>query len=163
MEPLVLNGWKIYFDQCFLDQILTLSTDVAAIKAKHPADYHKKAATKLLVAIKVVIKERIAADPLGPQFRQGGTLGDEHKNWFRAKFMQQFRLFFRCSEKQKAIVIAWVNGFDPLRACDSRTDAYKVFARMLAAGKPPGDWDELFKQAQIATEKNDPDTLSDFL
>lgn len=76
--------------------------------------------------------------------------------------MQQFRLFFRCSEKQKVIVIAWVNGFDQLRACDSKTDAYKVFAKMLATGKRPADWDELLTQAKEATAKNKPDNLPDF-
>lgn len=162
MECLEINGWKIYFDQCFLDQITALATEVALLRVKHPADYHKKAPTKLLVAIKKVIHERIAADPLNTAFRQGDTLGEGHKNWFRAKFMQQFRLFFRCSEKQKVIVIAWVNGFDQLRAYDSKTDAYKVFAKMLATGKPPTDWDELLTQAKEATAKNKPDNLPDF-
>ena len=30
-----------------------------------------------------------------PEYRQGGTLGDDRKHWFRAKFLQQYRLFFR--------------------------------------------------------------------
>ena len=30
-----------------------------------------------------------------PEYRQGGTLGDDRKHWFRAKFFQQYRLFFR--------------------------------------------------------------------
>jgi 6-phosphofructokinase 1 len=43
--------------------------------------------------------------------RQGGTLGEEYKHWFRAKFLQQFRLFFRYQQSAgaKIIVLAWVN------------------------------------------------------
>ena len=158
MESLEINGWKIYFDRLFLDQIRTLSAEVALLKAKHPDDYQRKAPTKLLLAIKAVIKERIATDPLNPGFRQGDTPGESNKHWFRAKFMQQFRLFFRCSEKEKAIVIAWVNSFDQLRAYGSKTDAYTFFAKMLAAGNPPSEWDDLVKQAKQATKQYPSDT-----
>ena len=43
------------------------------------------------------------------EYRQGSTLGDKHKHWFRAKFFQQYRLFFRYHAESKIIVYAWVN------------------------------------------------------
>lgn len=70
----------------------------------------------------------------------------------RAKFNQQFRLFFRYSEDKKAIVLAWVNDEDTKRAYGSKSDAYAVFRKMLEAGDPSGSWGELMKAS--ATEEN---------
>lgn len=151
MEVLEINGWKIFFHNCFLEQISLLAQTVADLKAGKPEKYHRKKETKLLKAIEQVIEERIVADPLHAQFRQGDTLGDDYKHWFRAKFLQQFRLFYRCSAEHRTIVIGWVNGFDTLRAYGSKTDAYKVFAGMLDSGNPPDDWDSLLSQAKKAT------------
>lgn len=148
MEYLEINGWKIYFHACFTAQLMQLVAEVATLKASQPEEYRKKKPTKLLAAITRVVREVIAADPLGPQFRHGGTLGDEHKHWFRAKFLQQFRLFYRCSEQHKTVILGWVNDEHSLRAYDSKTDAYKIFAKMLAAGHPPDDWDALLQEAR---------------
>ena len=148
MDVLEINGWKIYFHACFLQQITELAREVVALKAANPDEYLRKKPTKLLAAITRVIREQIAANPLNPLFRQGDALGAEYKHWFRVKFLQQFRLFFRYSERQKTVVIGWVNGFDTLRAYGSKTDAYKVFSQMLKDGFPPDNWDELLKQAK---------------
>lgn len=48
-------------------------------------------------------------------------------HWFRAKFFQQYRLFFCYHQASKIIVYAWVNIEATLRAYDSKTDAYQVF------------------------------------
>ncbi|AXE71518.1 MULTISPECIES: type II toxin-antitoxin system YhaV family toxin [Enterobacteriaceae] len=151
MEYVVLNGWKIYFHSCFLKQIVELVAKVEALKEAKPNEYLRKKETKLLKAIERVIEERISTDPFNPQYRQGDTLGEENKHWFRAKFLQQFRLFYRCSDEHKTIIIGWVNDFDTLRAYGSKTDAYKVFSGMLKAGEPPEDWDTLLAQAMKAT------------
>lgn len=151
MDGLELNDWKIYFHSCFLEQIGGLAQIVADLKAAKPDEYQRKNETKLLRAIERIIDERIVGDPLHAQFRQGDTLGDGHKHWFRAKFLKQFRLFYRCSNEHKTIVIGWVYGFDTLRAYGSKTDAYKVFKGMLNAGNPPDGWDELLRQAKKAT------------
>jgi toxin YhaV len=45
-------------------------------------------------------------------------------------------------------VLGWVNDNKTKRAYGSRTDAYKVFAKMLKAGHPPKDWDALLTAAQ---------------
>lgn len=77
MEGLELNGWKICFHSCFLNQIEELVQKVAELRAAKPDEYKGKKETKLLRAIERVIEECIAANPLDPQYRQGGTLGDE--------------------------------------------------------------------------------------
>lgn len=151
MELLEINGWKIFFHKCFLDQIVELAQKVAELKMAKPTEYQRKKETKLLRAIERVIEEWITTDPLNPQYRQGETLGDEYKYWFRVKFLQQFRLFFRCSQEHKTIIIGWVNDFDTLRAYGSKTDAYKVFAGMLKEGNPPDDWEILLNAAKEAT------------
>lgn len=151
MEYLEINGWKICFHSCFLQQITELAQNVATLKVAKPNEYLRKKETKLLHAIERVIEERIAADPFNVQYRQGDTLGDEFKHWFRAKFLSQFRLFYRCSAVHKTIIIGWVNDFDTLRAYGSKTDAYKVFAAMLKAGDPPDDWEKLLSESKTAT------------
>ncbi|MEQ1536640.1 MAG: type II toxin-antitoxin system YhaV family toxin, partial [Burkholderiaceae bacterium] len=83
------------------------------------------------------------------------TLGAQHKHWFRAKFFQQYRLFFRYHQASKIIVYAWVNDETTLRAYDSKTDAYQVFARMLQSGNPPDDWDALIAAAKLEALRED--------
>lgn len=161
MDTLEINGWKIFFHQCFLDQIIELIENVKKLKASDPSGYKKKSATKLLTAIKKVIEERIARNPLDPIFHLGNTLGSNNKHWFRAKFLQQFRLFFRYSEEHKIIVIGWVNDFNTLRAYDSKSDAYNVFSSKLKAGKPPNDWQTLLKEAS-ATAGAETLSIQDF-
>ena len=77
------------------------------------------------------------------EFRQGNTLGADNRQWFRAKFHQRYRLFFRFSSKEKVIVYAWVNDENTLRKAGSRTDPYAVFRAMLNAGNPPSTMAEL--------------------
>ena len=90
-----------------------------------------------------------------PVYRQGATLGDDRKHWFRAKFFQQYRLFFRFHQTSKIIVYAWVNDEDTKRAYDSNTDAYLVFKKMLDRGYPPDEWDELLAAAKVEIERLD--------
>ena len=80
---------------------------------------------------------------------RGGTLGDDRKHWFRAKFFQQYRLFFRYHAGVKMIVYAWVNDDDTKRAYESSDDAYRVFRKMLESGHPPDDWNQLLNQAEL--------------
>lgn len=144
---LVINGWTIFAHPLFLAQVEALTTQVEALKQKDPAGYLKKNASKRLAAINKLIFEVIPQDPARPEYRQGSTLGAEHAHWFRAKFFQQYRLFFRYHASSKVIVFAWVNDEDTKRAYDSADDAYRVFRKMLVSGHPPDDWDELLKEA----------------
>ncbi|WP_348731339.1 type II toxin-antitoxin system YhaV family toxin [Rheinheimera texasensis] len=148
--PMVVNGWTLFTHPLFAQQYQTLKDKVEALKAKDPQGYIKKNDTKRLAAIYKLAFEIIPQDPTLPDYRQGTTLGDNNKHWFRAKFFQQYRLFFRYHLESKIIVYAWVNDDDSKRAYDSKSDAYKVFAKMLKSGNPPDDWDALLKAATDA-------------
>jgi hypothetical protein len=60
----------------------------------------------------------IPGDPTRDVYRQGSSLGEDYKHWFRAKFLQQFRLFFcyQQSVDAKIIVLAWINDDSSLLA-----------------------------------------------
>jgi toxin YhaV len=151
--PLVVNGWSLFAHPLFLDQVEALITKVEALKAKAPKTYKQKNSTKRLAAIAKLALEVIPGDPTRPEYRQGGTLGDDRKHWFRAKFYQQYRLFFRFHAARKIIVYAWVNDEDSKRAYESGDDAYRVFRRMLDGGHPPEDWDTLLKEARVSSKR----------
>lgn len=151
--PLVVNGWSIYAHPVFLDQLEALIQEVEARKARDPKAWQKKNGTKRLTAIFKLVTENIPADPGAPAFRQGSTLGEARKHWYRAKFFQQYRLFFRFKKDAKVIVLAWVNDEQTLRAFGSRTDAYATFQDMLIAGNPPDNFDALMKEAVAAAER----------
>ena len=146
--PLVIHGWTVFAHPLFLAQIEALARQVNAFKQKDPDGYVKKNASKRLAAIAKLAFDVIPQDPAQSEYRQGGTLGDDHKHWFRAKFFQQHQLFFRYHAPSKVIVYAWVNDEDTKRAYESSGDAYRVFRKMLESGHPPDDWDRLLAEAQ---------------
>ena len=150
-----INGWSIYAHPLFLDQLDALIGQVEKAKKKDTAGYKKKRVAKLLAAVLKVAFEDIPGDPSREIYRQAGTLRDDHKHWFRAKFLQRFRLFFRYQQSgtSKIIVLVWVNDDSPLRAYGSATDAYAMFRKMLARGKPPDDWNALLAHAKADTAK----------
>ncbi len=147
-KPLIINGWTIYAHSLFLEQFEELSTQVESLRLTNPNNYQKKNATKRLAAIAQLAFEVIPQDPTHKKYRQGDTLGKEYKHWFRAKFFQQYRLFFRYHQSRKVIVFAWVNDENSKRSYGSRTDAYRVFQNMLANNYPPDDFDALLEEAK---------------
>ncbi|MCF6234765.1 MAG: type II toxin-antitoxin system YhaV family toxin [Gammaproteobacteria bacterium] len=145
---IVINGWTIFAHSLFLDEIATLINKVEKLKSKDPINYLKKNATKRLAAISKLAFEIIPKDPTSPEYRQGSTLGESHKHWFRAKFFQQYRLFFRFHSESKTIIFAWVNDEKNKRSYGSKSDAYRVFEKMLNSGHPPDNWDQLLNEVK---------------
>jgi toxin YhaV len=144
----IVNGWQLLAHPLFLDQLEMLGVAVARLREKDPRGWRKSANTKLLAALRQLLFETVPQDPTRPEYRQGGTLGDDPKHWFRAKFGGgRFRLFFRYSTSAKIIVFAWVNDDNTLRTYGSRSDAYAVFRKMLDKGNPPDDWAALLAAA----------------
>ena len=153
LKPLVINGWSIFAHSLFLDQVETLIEEVERLRKKDPINYKKKNATKRLAAIYKLAFEIIPQDPANSEYRQGKTLGSDHKHWFRAKFFQQYRLFFRFHVESKIIVYTWVNDDHSKRAYTSKTDAYLTFKKMLKSGHPPDNWEDLITEAKKATNR----------
>lgn len=158
---LTINGWTILAHPLFLDQLEKLTENVELLKAKKPEEYRKNANTELLAALNKLVFETVPADPTATAYRQGSTLGDDYKHWFRAKFGNgRFRLFFRYDSNAKVIIFAWVNDETTLRTYGAKTDAYKVFKGMLEDGNPPDDWAALHKAASDAKAVETLDTAS---
>ncbi|EFL91066.1 hypothetical protein REG_2018 [Candidatus Regiella insecticola LSR1] len=145
-----INGWYVIAHPLFIRQIEELADEVEKLKASHPDTYQKKKVTLRLAAIKHLILNDITIDPSNSKFRLGGTLGDNYKHWFRAKFYQQYRLFFRYESVSKIILLVWVNDDNTLRAYKAKKDAYKVFKSMLDNGNPPDNWDKLLSVCKTA-------------
>ena len=151
MIGIVINGWQLFAHPLLLDQLGKLATAVAEAKVKRPDTWQGTANAKLLAAVRQLIFETIPSDPTRSEYRQGETLGKDRKHWFRAKFGNgRFRLFFRYSSREKAIVYAWVNDDTTLRTYGSKTDAYAVFCKMLDRGNPPDTWETLLKEANAS-------------
>jgi toxin YhaV len=143
-----VNGWQLFAHPLFLDQIEKLAGAVEKARTKDPRGWRKSANAKVLASIRQLVFETIPQDPTRPEYRQGGTLGDARKYWFRAKFGGgRFRLFFRYSSSAKVIVFAWVNDETTLRTYGAKSDAYAVFRKMLDGGNPPDDWAALMSAA----------------
>ena len=124
-EPLLVNGWTVFAHPLFLRQLESLTRQVETLKKKDPIGYARKNASKRLTAILKLAFEVIPQDPARPEFRQGGTLGSDYKHWFRAKFFQQYRLFFRYHAQSRVIVLAWVNDDDIPHTVVSGTNLFK--------------------------------------
>jgi toxin YhaV len=148
-----IHGWTIFAHPIFLAQLDALEQQVETLKQKDPIGYVKKNATIRLAAITKLAFDAIPQDPTRPEYRQGGALGEDRKHWFRAKFFQQYRLFFRYHAQAKVIVYAWVNDESTKRAYESSNDAYRVFCKLLESGNPPDDWDQLLAQAQSESNR----------
>lgn len=143
-----INGWTILSHPLFLEQWEKLIAAVEALKTKKPDEYQKSADAKLLAALVQLVTVTIPSDPTASMYRQGSTLGEDRKHWFRAKFGNgRFRLFFRYSSTSRIIIFAWVNDENSLRTYGSKKDAYQVFRGMLDNDTPPDDWDTLQKEA----------------
>ena len=154
MSAMLIHGWAVYAHPLFLSQLQALTKQVEALKQKDPAGYVHKNTSKRLSAINKLAFDIIPQDPARAEYRQGSTLGGQHKHWFRAKFFQQYRLFFRYHAASKVIVLAWVNDEQSKRAYESPEDAYKVFRHMLGIGHPPDDWDQLLRESLLVNSSS---------
>jgi toxin YhaV len=140
---MVVNGWRLFAHPLFTQQLDSLTSRVEALASKAPDTYRDQPATKLLATIRRYILEIIPKDPNAAEFRQGNTLGQDNRHWFRAKFHERYRLFYRFSSHDKVIIYAWVNDEDSLRKAGAKTDPYTIFRNMLASGHPPNTLSQL--------------------
>jgi toxin YhaV len=145
---MVVNGWALFVHPLFTGQLERLRQRVQQLAAKAPYTYEHEPAATLLATIRKYILEIIPKDPNAPEFRQGNTLGEDNRHWFRAKFHERYRLFYRFSSKHKVIIYAWMNDENSLRKAESKTDPYAIFQSMLAGGNPPSDLAELIAAAK---------------
>lgn len=142
------KDWFVLGHPAFKLQLNAYLLCAMAAKAKVGHDWPgTKAGKKYLAALRLV-HEIIPGNPADPSFRLGRALGPGYNHWFRAKFFQQYRIFFRYSSLSRVIVFGWMNDDESLRAYGSKTDAYLVFRKMLEEGRVPNDWDELIAESE---------------
>lgn len=144
-----INGWTILGDPHFVSALTELLNEIEKQRRRVPKSSSPSLAEKKLAAIKKIIETEIARDPKDPKFFLGQTLGPDHATWRRAKFLQQYRLFFRFDSKSKVIILSWFNDEKSKRAYESRRDAYLVFLKMLSKGKPPTNWKMLLDSIDL--------------
>lgn len=142
------NGWRLYAWRDFGTDFAALSAEVGVLRQEDPTGYEAHPKAKLLATVLRLVRDVIPSDPGAEIFRQGNTLGASHRHWFRAKFHQRFRLFFRFHSQSKIIVYVWMNDENSLRKSGSRTDPYNVFKRMIEHGAPPSDFEALLKESR---------------
>jgi len=142
------KDWLLLGHLEFLGQLERYREANRQTKQKIGADsIHSKQAQRLR-ALTLATWTNIPSNPGNPDFRLGDSLGKEHTHWFRDKFLQQFRIFFRYSTRSEIIAYGWVNDPDTLREYGSTTDAYLVFKKMLDSGRVPSSWDELIAESK---------------
>ena len=147
MEFERFNGWLLLAHPHFEDQLAKLSNQVVQLAKKNPEGFLQHPKTKRLATLQKLVFEVIPKDPANSLWLQGNSLGEANRAWRRAKFLQQYRLFFRFDSKSKIIIYGWVNDENTLRAYESKSDAYLVFQNLLEKRTPPSNWDELLEQS----------------
>lgn len=145
------QGWTLLFHKELVAQLRKLDAASERARRNDPHGFAGNANVKLARAVNRAMSEVIPQDPSRAEYRQGKTLGREHRHWRRARIGRRFRLFFRYDASAKLIVYAWMNDERTLRSAGSRSDPYSVFPRMLKQGSPPDDWASL-----IATSRQTP-------
>ena len=137
------DGWLLLFDSHFESQYQKLVEKVERAQHRLGDKASESNHFKRLAAIHKLVYEVIPKDPAHKDFMLGSTLPGPYKSWRRAKFFQQYRLFFRLDTQTKVIIFSWFNDEDSLRAYGSKSDAYATFSKMLRKGKPPTTWQSL--------------------
>jgi toxin YhaV len=145
---MVVNHWTLLFHEALIGQLKTLATACRRARRVNAQNFRSNANVKLFAALAKLLLEVIPADPSRREYRQGNTLGEAYRHWFRAKFFGRFRLFFRYDSRSRIIVYAWVNDERSLRQRGGKSDPYEVFRRILASGNPPNEWASLVRSSE---------------
>ena len=152
MSSFTCNGWTIFFYPLFNKQWVELFNSVRVLKTKlSKEEFIKHSDVKLLKALDIGIKEKIAKDPFASQF----VLQKPLKKYGRLKKMglpARYRLFFRAFKEHKIIIILWL-GF-PRKEGD-KNDCYEVFSKKVADGDFPKSIDKLIAECEIEDYKGE--------
>lgn len=132
------NGWRLFVFSTLENELNALRASVSKELARG-----KKAdqipAAKRLRSLEFLMFDAIPQNPENKNYLLGNTLGPEFKQWRRAKFSGQYRLFFRFDSRLRVIIYCWVNNEQTLRQYESNTDAYRTFKKLLKSGQVPSE------------------------
>lgn len=116
------HGWRLLLHSCLIEQLQRLRVATERAARADPEGFERNSNVKLFRAISRLVLDVIPSDPSRDEYRQGNTLGPNHRHWRRAKFAGRFRLFFRYDSNARLIVFAWVNDEWSLRSRGGRND-----------------------------------------
>src|SRR5690349_20961896 len=100
-----VHGWTLLLHPLLVAQLekLTAAAEQEARRARGGGT-PVTANTKVVEALFELMFRVIPEDPTRAEYRQGATLGERRKHWFRAKFgAGRFRLFFRYLERARVL------------------------------------------------------------
>ena len=147
--PRESHGWQIWFGELFDARWRALRERVKRLKIElDESSFASHPEVKLFATLVHIVHETVPRNPEHSDFRLGKTLGDRFTGWRRVKrhgLPDRMRLFFKFSTTHKVIVFSWLNDADTLRKDGASSDPYAIFRRMLEAGNPPDDFDDLMK------------------
>lgn len=140
------NGWKLLYHPIFGDRYAELRDHVGVLKKRlSKADFARHPDVKLVVAVRRVVLEIIPQDPNRPDF----WLKDDLAKFRRVKgygLPDRYRLFYAFSQKEKVVILLYLNASGTLRKEKAKTDPYEVFKSMVRSGRIGSDFESNLSQ-----------------
>ena len=129
------------------DNLTILAAACQRVRRADTQNFRSDANVEPFPRLGELMQEMIPGDPSRREYRQGYTLAEAYRHWFRVKFFGRFRLFFRYDSRSRIIVYTRVDDERSLRQRGGKSDPYEVFRRMLASGNPPNEWAALVRNS----------------
>jgi toxin YhaV len=85
----VRNGWTLLATEEFNRQLASLAAEVEVLRGDDPEGWRTHLKAKFLARVVDILLNEVPGDPSHKAFRQGSTLGDAYKHWFRVKFLSR--------------------------------------------------------------------------
>lgn len=104
---------------------------------------------KLVAAVKRVVTDIVPEDPNRSDFWLGADLA-KFRRVKRHGLPERYRLFYVFSSTARTVIYLYLNDEATLRKAGAATDAYGVFAGMVAAGRIGADLESNYAQWQGA-------------
>jgi len=142
---LIQNGWKLLYHPVFGDRYAELRERVRVLKKLGNADFARQPDVKLVAAVRRAVLEIVPQDPNRPDF----WLKDDLAKFRRVKgygLPDRYRLFYAFSEREKVIIVLYLNETATLRKDNAKTDPYEVFKNMVRSGRVGSDFEANLKQ-----------------
>jgi len=118
---LVQNGWKLLYHPVFGDRYADLRERVRVLKKRlGNAEFARHPDVKLVAAVRRAVLEIVPQDPNRPDF----WLKDDLAKFRRVKgygLPDRYRLFYAFSEREKVIIVLYLNETATLRKDNAKT------------------------------------------